>query len=195
MRIYAYFLLIYSYTKNGQIAIINSLKEKENIAKRRMGKERSGYLVKNANNMAKIRGKRPGVWYILKKDKWLYIFLLPFLIYFLIFKYIPMLGTIMAFQDFKFSTGFFGSEWVGLEHFRRLFSGNNFGMILKNTLFLNVASVIFGFPIPIILAIFLNEVKCKWFKKLTQSIMYLPHFMSWVVLVYLIELFSPVQVL
>lgn len=192
MRIYAYFLLIYSYTKNGQIAIINSLKEKENIAKRRMGKERSGYLVKNANNMAKIRGKRPGVWYILKKDKWLYIFLLPFLIYFLIFKYIPMLGTIMAFQDFKFSTGFFGSEWVGLEHFRRLFSGNNFGMILKNTLFLNVASVIFGFPIPIILAIFLNEVKCKWFKKLTQSIMYLPHFMSWVVLGgILIELFSP----
>ena len=128
----------------------------------------------------------------IKRDKWLYIFLMPILIYFIIFKYVPMFGLVMAFQDFKFSTGFFHSEWVGLEHFRRLFTGNNFFMILKNTLLLNAASVVFGFPIPIVLAVFLNEVRHKGFKKVTQSIMYLPHFMSWVVLGgILIEILSP----
>ena len=148
--------------------------------------------MKNRNSTWGEPVKNKGIWYALKRDKWLYVFLFPFLIYFVIFKYVPMLGTVMAFQDFKFSTGFFKSEWVGLEHFRRLFSGNNFSMILRNTLFLNAASVVFGFPVPIILAIFLNEVRCRWFKKLTQSIMYLPHFMSWVVLGgILIELFSP----
>lgn len=128
----------------------------------------------------------------MKRDKWLYIFLLPILIYFIIFKYVPMLGLVMAFQDFKFSTGFFQSKWVGLEHFQRLFTGNNFFMILKNTLFLNAASVVFGFPVPIVLAVFLNEVRHKGFKKIAQSIMYLPHFMSWVVLGgILIEILSP----
>lgn len=128
----------------------------------------------------------------LKRDKWLYIFLAPIMLYFIIFKYVPMLGTVMAFQDFKFSTGFFGSKWVGLDHFKRLFTGNNFYTILKNTLLLNAGSVIFGFPIPIILAIFLNEVKARGFKRISQSIMYLPHFMSWVVLGgILIDMLSP----
>lgn len=132
------------------------------------------------------------IWKAIRRDKWLYIFLLPILVYFIIFKYVPMLGTVMAFQDFKFSTGFFESKWVGLEHFRRLFTGNQFYMILRNTLLLNVGSVLFGFPIPIILAIFLNEVRHRGFKKITQSIMYLPHFMSWVILGgILIELLSP----
>lgn len=128
----------------------------------------------------------------LQRDKWLYIFLAPIIIYFIIFKYLPMLGTIMAFQNFKFAKGFTGSEWVGLKNFIRLFSSSDFYMILRNTLLLNVASVIFGFPIPVILAIFLNEVKGKIFKRVTQSIMYLPHFMSWVVLGgILIEMLSP----
>ena len=118
--------------------------------------------------------------------------MIPIMLYFFIFKYVPMFGTIMAFQDFKFSTGFFESKWVGLEHFKRLFTGNNFLIILRNTLLLNAGSVIFGFPIPIILAIFLNEVKSKGFKKISQSIMYLPHFMSWVVLGgILIDMLSP----
>lgn len=128
----------------------------------------------------------------IKRDKWLYIFLFPIIVYFIIFKYVPMLGTVMAFQDFKFSTGFFGSKWVGLDHFRRLFTNKGFYTILRNTLFLNAGSVLFGFPIPIILAIFLNEVQNRPFKKISQSIMYLPHFMSWVVLGgILIELLSP----
>ena len=140
---------------------------------------------------SKKGNKRPLIKDI-RRDKWLYIFLTPIMIYFIIFKYLPMLGTIMAFQNFKFSTGFFESEWVGLEHFHRLFSGKNFYLILRNTLLLNAGSVLFGFPVPIILAIFLNEVKSKTFKKVTQSIMYLPHFMSWVVLGgILIGLLSP----
>lgn len=141
-------------------------------------------LQKNAGRKALIKE--------IKRDKWLYIFLFPIIIYFVIFKYVPMLGTVMAFQDFKFSTGFFESKWVGLEHFRRLFSNKGFYLILRNTLFLNAGSVLFGFPIPIILAIFFNEVQFGPFKKLSQSIMYLPHFMSWVVLGgILIELLSP----
>ena len=146
---------------------------------------------KMSKNTKKIAPKR-SLLKDIKRDKWLYIFLIPIMLYFFIFKYVPMFGTIMAFQDFKFSTGFFESKWVGLEHFKRLFTGNNFLIILRNTLLLNAGSLIFGFPIPIILAIFLNEVKSKGFKKISQSIMYLPHFMSWVVLGgILIDMLSP----
>ena len=146
---------------------------------------------KMSKNTKKIAPKR-SLLKDIKRDKWLYIFLIPIMLYFFIFKYVPMFGTIMAFQDFKFSTGFFESKWVGLEHFKRLFTGNNFLIILRNTLLLNAGSVIFGFPIPIILAIFLNEVKSKGFKKITQRIMYLPHFKSWVVLGgILIDMLSP----
>lgn len=149
-------------------------------------------LSKKPANSEKSRSVKRPLLKDLRRDKWLYIFLAPILLYFIIFKYVPMLGTVMAFQDYKFSTGFFGSKWVGLEHFRRLFTGKNFYTILKNTLLLNAGSVLFGFPVPIILAIFLNEVKLRGFKKISQSIMYLPHFMSWVVLGgILIDLLSP----
>lgn len=78
-----------------------------------------------SKNTKKIAPKR-SLLKDIKRDKWLYIFLIPIMLYFFIFKYVPMFGTIMAFQDFKFSTGFFESKWVGLEHFKRLFTGNNF---------------------------------------------------------------------
>ncbi len=116
------------------------------------------------------------------RDRWLYIFLLPIVLYYVIFKYLPMVGTLIAFKDFRFVDGIFGSEWVGLEHFIRMFTNKEFYNILKNTLLLNLYEVIFGFPMPIILAIMLNEINNRIFKRLTQSILYLPHFMSWVVL-------------
>ena len=99
-----------------------------------------------SKNTKKIAPKR-SLLKDIKRDTWLYIFLIPIMLYFFIFKYVPMFGTIMAFQDFKFSTGFFESKWVGLEHFKRLFTGNNFLIILRNTLLLNAGSVIFEFQL------------------------------------------------
>ncbi|MGO4275935.1 sugar ABC transporter permease, partial [Paenibacillus sp. TAF58] len=117
------------------------------------------------------------------KNKWIYVMLLPGVLYFLVFKYIPMYGLIISFQNYKPFKGVSGSEWVGLEHFRRLFTEPDFLIILSNTLILFVMNLLFYFPIPILLALMLNEVKGDLFKKVFQTIVYLPHFMSWVIIV------------
>lgn len=116
------------------------------------------------------------------RDRWLYIFLVPIVAYYLIFKFGPMYGILIAFKDYKINDGIWGSEWVGMKHFIRLFSSPDFLLILRNTLLLNLYSLVFAFPIPIILAIVLNEVKNERFKRTTQSILYLPYFISWVIL-------------
>ncbi|MEF2247520.1 MULTISPECIES: ABC transporter permease [unclassified Paenibacillus] len=117
------------------------------------------------------------------KNKWLYIMLLPGIFYFIIFKYIPMFGLVIAFQDYKPFRGISGSPWVGLKHFTRLFTEPDFLNILTNTLLLFGMNLLFYFPIPIILALMLNEVRMNFFKKLFQTLVYLPHFMSWVIIV------------
>ncbi|MFC5471878.1 ABC transporter permease [Cohnella suwonensis] len=119
----------------------------------------------------------------LNRNKLLYLMVLPGLLYFLIFKYGPMFGLIIAFQDFKPFKGISGSEWVGFDHFHRLFSEPDFLNILTNTLVLFGFSLLFYFPVPIILALMLNEVRNNGFKRLFQSLVYLPHFMSWVIIV------------
>lgn len=126
--------------------------------------------------------KKGAVWKRICRDKWLYLFLSPIVLYYVVFKYLPMIGTVIAFKDFRFVDGIMGSDWAGLEHFQRMFSNRDFYNIVKNTLLLNVYDVLFGFPMPIILAVMLNEVNNRLFKRLTQSILYLPHFLSWVVL-------------
>jgi len=118
----------------------------------------------------------------LYRDRWLHIFLVIPIAFYLIFKYFPMYGAIIAFKDFRIGSGIFGSEWVGLRHFQRLITSPDFYRILRNTLLLNVYALVFGFPVPIILAILLNEVRSTTFKRINQSILYLPHFISWVVL-------------
>ncbi|SDD38464.1 putative aldouronate transport system permease protein [Paenibacillus sp. UNCCL117] len=117
------------------------------------------------------------------KNKWIYVMLLPGVLYFLIFKYIPMYGLIISFQDYKPFKGIMGSEWVGLKHFERLFAEPDFLNILSNTLILFGMNLLFYFPIPIILALMLNEVRVEFFKKTVQTLVYLPHFMSWVIIV------------
>lgn len=126
--------------------------------------------------------QRSRLWKGIKRDRWLYIFLIPVAAYYLIFKFGPMYGALIAFKDYKISDGIWGSAWVGLKHFERVFRSPDFLLILKNTLLLNIYSVIFAFPIPILLAILLNEIKNAAFKRVSQSILYLPHFISWVVL-------------
>ncbi|ULL13467.1 sugar ABC transporter permease [Paenibacillus sp. H1-7] len=121
-------------------------------------------------------------WKYIKRDKYLYLLLVPILAYYLIFKYAPMFGEIIAFKNYRFADGIWGSKWVGLRHFERLFTSPDFFNVLKNTLLLNVYSIVFAFPVPIVLAILLNEVRIEWYKRTIQNLLYIPHFISWVVL-------------
>lgn len=124
---------------------------------------------------------RPSVLRRLQKDKWLYFLLLPGLLYFLIFKYVPMWGVLLAFKNYQPYTGFWNSEWVGVEHFRLFFSNPEFFMLLRNTLLLSFYNLLFFFPAPIILAILLNEVRIAIFKRSVQTLIYVPHFISMVI--------------
>lgn len=117
-----------------------------------------------------------------RKHIWLYLLMLPTIIYIIIFKYLPMFGIVIAFQNFNFVDGILGSEWIGLDNFRVLFSAEGeFTKILSNSLLLSIYNLLFGFPMPIIVAILLNEIKCKPFLRFSQTAIYLPHFISWVV--------------
>lgn len=136
-------------------------------------------------NAAKIN-KRKNRSRVLKKileDKWLYLMLVPGVIYFLLFKYGPMFGLTAAFKDYMPFLGFFESEWVGFKHFNRFFNDSSFLRLFKNTLSISLLKLAFFFPAPILLALFLNEVRVGWFKKAVQSLTYFPHFLSWVVIV------------
>ncbi|WP_223192402.1 ABC transporter permease [Paenibacillus sedimenti] len=117
------------------------------------------------------------------RDKWLYYMLLPGIAYFVIFKYIPMYGILMAFQDYKPHLGYSGSPWVGFKHFERFFSEPLFWGLFRNTVLLALYNIVFFFPMPIILALMMNEVRREKFKRFVQTLVYIPHFVSWVVVV------------
>lgn len=117
----------------------------------------------------------------IRKEKWLYIMLIPGIIYFIIFKYLPMWGVTFAFQDYMPSAGMFGSPWVGFKHFERFFTSPQFWLLFRNTLVFALLNLVFYFPYPIIVALLLNEVSCLWYKRSVQTMIYLPHFLSWVV--------------
>ncbi|MDO3412485.1 ABC transporter permease subunit [Saccharibacillus sp. CPCC 101409] len=126
------------------------------------------------------------------QHRYYFLMLLPVLAYFLVFHYAPIYGVLMAFQDYRVFKGISGSEFVGLKHFRELFDGLYFLPVLKNTLIINAYKIVFGFPAPIILALLINEVMRPRFKKWVQTISYLPHFLSWIVLSgIIIEMLSP----
>ncbi|MEC0173372.1 sugar ABC transporter permease [Paenibacillus favisporus] len=125
----------------------------------------------------------------LRRDKWLYLLMLPGLLYFLVFKYVPMWGVLLAFQNYQPFTGFWKSEWVGFEHFRLFFENPEFFMLLRNTLLLSFYNLIFFFPAPIILALLLNEVRLAFFKRTIQTMIYVPHFISMVIVASLTYVF------
>lgn len=120
---------------------------------------------------------------VMKQSKGLYLMILPGLLYFLVFKYLPMGGLVIAFQDYQPFAGILGSPWVGFKHFIRLFTEPTFLTLLRNTLVLFGMNILIFFPLPIMLALMLNEVTKTWFKNLIQTIIYIPHFISWVVIV------------
>lgn len=119
----------------------------------------------------------------------LYVMCAPAVIFFILFAYKPMYGILIAFKNFSMRKGIMGSPWVGFENFARLFTSYWFPVILKNTLTLSILSLLLGFPIPIILALLLNEVKSDRFRKTFQTISYAPHFISIVVLCGMVTLF------
>ncbi|MDF9841634.1 MULTISPECIES: sugar ABC transporter permease [unclassified Paenibacillus] len=123
------------------------------------------------------------------RNKWLYIMLLPGLLYFIIFKYVPMYGLLLAFKNYQPFLGFVDSEWVGLKHFNRFFGDPLFWKLLSNTFILAAYNILFFFPLPIILALMLNELRSQAYKKWIQTMVYIPHFMSWVVIVSIAYLF------
>ena len=118
----------------------------------------------------------------LKRDWQLYVLLLIPLFFVILFKYGAMYGLVISFKDYKIVKGIMGSEWVGLDIFRKVFSNRNFPQALRNTLLLNILDLVVSFPMPIILALLLNEIKNKYFKKVTQTLLYLPHFLSWIII-------------
>ncbi|WP_242697997.1 ABC transporter permease [Bacillus sp. SD088] len=129
------------------------------------------------------RPPQKNVWKRIWKERYLTLLLLPGLIYFIVYKYIPMAGNIIAFQDYSAFKGFWDSEWVGLQHFKTIFADKEVIRVLWNTIYLSFLQIVFAFPISIVLALMLNEVRSSVFKRVVQSIVYLPHFLSWVVVI------------
>ena len=126
-------------------------------------------------------------------DRVLYLMLLPFFVYFIVFHYVPLMGNVVAFKRFSPARGIMDSPWVGLSYFAQFLSSTNFWRVLRNTVTISLATLIVVFPAPIILALMLNEVRATAFKRTIQSITYLPHFVSLVVVAGLIVQFSSMQ--
>ena len=127
-------------------------------------------------------GFMPSVKKELLKNKYLYIMAIPVILYYLIFCYLPMGGLVIAFKQYEISKGILASRWVGLKYFKEFFSGIYFRRIFGNTLLISFYDILFGFPAPVIFALLLNEVRGQKFKKTVQTITYLPHFISLVVI-------------
>ena len=123
------------------------------------------------------------------KNRYVYLLALPVIAYYVIFCYIPMYGVTLAFMDFSPVKGYFGSPWIGLKHFTSFFNSYYFTRLLTNTLLLNIYDLLWGFPAPIILALLINELRAKRFKRVVQTISYLPHFVSMVVIAGIIRQF------
>nr|WP_314461375.1 ABC transporter permease subunit [uncultured Clostridium sp.] len=118
----------------------------------------------------------------LQRDWQLYVLMVLPMLFILIFKFLPYSGLSIAFKDYKVAKGYAGSDWVGFSIFHKVFGKRDFGQALSNTLLLNILDLVFGFPMPVILALILNEIKNRYFKSTMQTLLYLPHFLSWVII-------------
>ena len=123
-----------------------------------------------------------GIGFYFRRDWQLYALVFIPMCFVLLFKFGPMFGLVIAFKDYRIARGFWGSDWVGFKVFQDIFSHRLFLPALRNTFLLNMLYLIMGFPMPIILALLLNEVGIRWFKRITQTLLYLPHFLSWVII-------------
>lgn len=163
----------YSYDKQKEGDFLSPNSMENHLSKKHSQIEQNPY--KRARSIR-------NVWTDLKRDKYLYLLALPGLVFFFIFKYIPMYGIVIAFQNYSPFTGILRSSWVGFEHFQRFFSEPDFMMLLRNTMAINFMKLLLFFPLPILLAVLLNELRSSGYKKFIQTIIYMPHFLSWVII-------------
>lgn len=143
----------------------------------------------------KEKSRKP-LWHYLKRDRFIYLLILPGLLWYLVFCYLPMFGIVIAFEDYKpfwGIEGIFTSEWVGLKHFLKFFKSAYCLRLLRNTLLLSVYSLIWSFPLSILLALMINELRGKYFKKMVQTVSYLPHFLSAVIVCGMIRTLTSVD--
>ncbi|MBQ8972389.1 MAG: sugar ABC transporter permease [Clostridia bacterium] len=126
--------------------------------------------------------REDGIFTYLWKHKYMYLMLIPAIVYYIVFCYVPMAGTVMAFKKFNPMLGIWGSPWAGLKYFKQLFGLNKFYKVFWNTISISVIRLIFGFPFPIIVALMLNELRLSRLKRAVQTAIYIPQFISWVVL-------------
>ncbi|MCU6797325.1 ABC transporter permease subunit [Paenibacillus sp. WQ 127069] len=124
---------------------------------------------------------RRSLWSTMVQQKWMYVLAMPGILYFILFKFAPLWGLLIAFKEYNPYKGLWGSSWIGLTNFTEMFASQTFYIMLRNTFAINIFGIIFMFPVPILLALMLNEVRHEVFKRINQSIVYLPHFLSWVV--------------
>lgn len=125
--------------------------------------------------------KKESFLHYMKRHKWMYLLMLPGIIYFIVFKYVPMAGLVISFQNYSPYLGILESEWVGWENFKTFFMNPDFKMLLVNTFSISILNLVFFFPMPILLALLLNEIKNKFVKKSIQTMIYIPHFISMVI--------------
>ena len=126
-----------------------------------------------------------------KREYQIYLIILPGLLFYAVFHYAPLYGVLVAFTDFRITRGISGSDWAGLRFFEQVFSTPDFWQVINNTITISIMRIVFSFPVPIILAILLNELRNQHFKKFTQSVMYLPYLISWTIIGGLVfEIFS-----
>ncbi len=131
-------------------------------------------------------------WKTLWKERYLWLLVLPGIVYFAIFLYAPMIGLVISFESYSPFRGVFAGPWVGFKWFRQFFESPYFGRLMRNTVLLNLYGLFWGFPAPIIFALMLNEVNNRFFKKISQTLSYLPHFVSTVVIISIVsELLDP----
>lgn len=126
---------------------------------------------------------RSSLWRRVVRERWMYLFMVPGLIYFLVFVYLPLLGNVIAFQDYSPFLGFRQSPWVGFDNFAQLLTDPDFRRALRNTLIIDALLLLFAFPAPLLLALLLNSLISEPVKRTIQSIVYLPHFLSWVIII------------
>jgi len=138
--------------------------------------------VKIVNALMKRDVDNRGILYYLKRDNQLYLMLLVPILFVLVFKILPMFGLVVAFKDFKIAKGFWDSEWVGFQVFQEIFAKRDFGRAVRNSVLLNTLDFLLSFSAPILLAILLNEIKNVRIKRINQTLLYLPHFLSWVII-------------
>lgn len=148
---------------------------------------RNSYVKMNADTIGREKIVRRNHWRTIWKFRWQFVMLLPGMVLVFLFNYLPLGGIQIAFRDYNIFTGIWSSPWVGFEHFTFL-TDSEFWLVFKNTIWITVLKFLFGFPAPIVLALMLNEVRNQRFKRIVQSLTYMPHFVSWIIVAYIIEI-------